>query len=437
MSLVGLFLSSQSRANPVDLTSPTPSPPARPQTLATAQPASHPRARPANQAARLNTEFTVLAHPDEVATSAKKLDPAELIRTLRTAINQAHGGGPAQITLLSGRWSSRLSHNFVLTFAGKPTNDQVYKYRSILTSPFGSAARIIPQDGFTKVVIHSVPVERDQAGNPASTMALINELRRNPVCEGLTYVNPPQWFSRDIPFEKRNSSITVAFIDHDGSRLSQLIKNPPSLFGGLTRVEKYVPLPVLRGCERCHALDHSIAKCSFKKGSTICPLCGGPHKARDHHVRCAGVPHNGSVTCNCPPRCLNCERAGKPGKGHTALSHTCPLRKLYRTANTRAGDSSEEERPVIARMVEDPVPSSQPTADGTPTPSPLPACVDNTEPPSASVPRFTDLHAFAVSQGLSDEQAMKDPNVVRDFAAHLSTFLPGLDSYQTTHASSQ
>ena len=284
---VNLFLSHQSKANPVDLTSPTPSPPSQsPAAPATRTP---PCARPANQSAHLNTEFTILAHPDEVATRAKKLDPAEIVRTLRTAINQAHGGGAAQVTLLSGRWSSRLAHNFVLTFAGKPTNDQVYRYRSILTSPFGTGARIVPQEGYTKVVVHSVPVERDMEGNTASTMTLVRELTRNPACEGLTLINPPQWFHRSIPPEKRHTSITFAFVDTDGSHLVQLIRNPPSLFGGATTVEKFTALPILHGCDRCHALDHSIARCSVRKGTIICPLCGGAHKAQDHATRCSGA----------------------------------------------------------------------------------------------------------------------------------------------------
>ena len=88
-------------------------------------------------------------------------------------------------------------------------------------------------------------------------------------------------------------------------------------------------------------------KCSIRKGAIICPLCGNPHRARDHHVKCKGAPHNASLTCTCPPKCINCIRAGKSGKGHTALFTSCPLRKLYKTANTRTGESSEEEGPVI------------------------------------------------------------------------------------------
>ena len=77
LAAVNLFLSHQSKANPVDLTSPTPSPPSQSPAAPTTR--TPPRARPANQSARLNTEFTVLAHPDEVATRAKKLDPAEIV----------------------------------------------------------------------------------------------------------------------------------------------------------------------------------------------------------------------------------------------------------------------------------------------------------------------------------------------------------------------
>ena len=362
-SLIRLFLSKQSQANPIDLITPTPSPlppPATSNTTAAPAPAatSRPRVRPANQSAKLNSEFTVLAHLAEVSTRAKKLPPDEIVRNLRTAMNQAHGGQRPLVTLLSGRWSSSLSHNFVLTFAGHPENDQVYKYRSILTSPFGPGARLIPQTGYTKVVIHRVPVHRNDKGNVADSKALLDELLRNPSFFDLSIVVRPQWFLNRIPLEKRHSSITVSFIDTDGSKLQTMLSNPPSVFGGLTYVEKYVPLPIIHGCDRCHALDHSVGYCNIKKGTTICPLCAGSHRAKDHHIKCAGAPHNGSLTCTCPPKCINCHRAKKPSNGHNALSPSCPLRKLYRTHANRTGDSSNEERLIIARTVESPAPSS-------------------------------------------------------------------------------
>ena len=203
-SLIRLFLSKQSQANPIDLTTPTPTPPPPPPTTSHAAPTvtSRPRARPANQSAKLNSEFTVLAHPAEVSTRAKKLPPDEIVRNLRTAINQAHGGQRPLVTLLSGQWSSSLSHNFMLTFAGHPENDQVYKYRSILTSPFGPGARLIPQMGYTKVVIHRVPVYRDDKGNVADSKTLLDELLWNPSFFDLSIVVRPQWFLNWIPLEK-------------------------------------------------------------------------------------------------------------------------------------------------------------------------------------------------------------------------------------------
>ena len=437
-SLIRLFLSKQAQANPIDLTSPTPSPPSAP-TTANPVPAatSRPRARPANQAAKLNSEFTVLAHPAEVSMRAKKLPPDEIVRNLRTAMNQAHGGQRPLVTLLSGRWSSSLTHNFVLTFAGHPDNDSVYKYRSVLTSPFGPGARLIPQTGYTKVMIHRVPISRDEQGNIVDSKTLLDELLRNPSFFDLSIVVRPQWFLKRITLEKQHSSITVSFLDTDGSKLQTMIKNPPSLFGGLTYVEKYIPLPVIRGCDRCHALDHSVGYCNVKKGSTICPICAGGHRAQDHHFKCAGAPHNGSITCTCPPKCINCQRVKKSGNGHTALSPSCPLRKLYRNHTTRTGDSSEEERPTFARIVESPAPSSQPIANGVAPheamadPSPIPpiathARVDDESTWGPKGHTWTapalrvDPNDFLTATGHTISQ-MSDHTVLAEFAAFIQT----------------
>ena len=419
-SLIHLFLSKQSQANPIDLVTPTPSPPPPPPptTSNTAPTAtSCPRARPANQAAKLNSEFTVLAHPAEVSTRAKKLPPDEIVCNLRTAMNQAHGGQRPLVTLLSGRWSSSLSYNFVLTFAGHPENDQVYKYRSILTSPFGLGACLIPQMGYTKVVIHHVPVHRDDKGNVADSKTLLDELLRNPSFFDLSIVVRPQWFLNRIPLEKRHSSITISFIDTDGSKLQTMLANPPSVFGGLTYVEKYVPLPIICGCDRCHALDHSVGYCNVKKGTTICPLCAGSHHAKDHYIKCASAPHNRSLTCTCPPKCINCHRVKKSGNGHTALSPSCPLQKLYRSHANRTGDSSDEERPVIARIVESPAPSSQPMADGQ---KPHDAITPDPAPPRD--PFSGAAESFCSMKGITQAQLMSDPSHFTDYVEFMKSY---------------
>jgi hypothetical protein len=139
------------------------------------------------------------------------------------AMNQQHGGGPAKVSLLSGRWSSQLNHNFVLTFAGHPTNDDVYKYRSVLTSPFGLGAKLVPQTGYTRIILHGVPLIRQQDGTPETSHTLLLEITRNPICESLLIVNAPTWAIRNDGPGKKYASITFVYIDVNGSLTQQII----------------------------------------------------------------------------------------------------------------------------------------------------------------------------------------------------------------------
>jgi len=72
------------------------------------------------------TEFTILRDPSTIALQGPHADPASLVCSLQTSPRQARPGGAAlPFNLLSGRWSSQLSANFVLTFAGQPSNDDI------------------------------------------------------------------------------------------------------------------------------------------------------------------------------------------------------------------------------------------------------------------------------------------------------------------------
>ena len=357
-ALVSFVMSLQAKANPIDLVSSQPStssqasiPPRSTAPPPSAPLPQRPRARPANQSAMYNTEFTVLASAEGVSMQRPKEKPEDIVRSLRTAINQLHSGGPALVTLLSGRWSSQLSHNFVLTFSGHPTNDQVFQYRSVLTAPFGPGAHLVPQKGYTRIILHGVPLIRRQDGSPETSLTLINEIKRNQVCRDLLIVNAPTWAIRNNGPDKHHSSVTFAYIDEDGSLTQRIIRHPPSIFGATTRAEKSELLPLITQCARCHALGHSANRCQVKRGTTICALCGKTHRTRDHHIKCEKAPHHGSITCNCPPACINCAAAGKSPKGHTAIDHSCPLRKAYRLPNTRTGNSSDEEGAAVTRTV--------------------------------------------------------------------------------------
>jgi hypothetical protein len=113
---------------------------------------------------------------------------------------------------------------------------------------------------------------------------LLQELKRNTVCDDLLIVNAPAWAIRNESLGKKYSSITFAFIDIDGSLIQRLIKHPPSLFGATTKAEKSVMPLLIQQCTRCHALGHLLPCCKVSRSTTICPLCGKNHHAKDHHV---------------------------------------------------------------------------------------------------------------------------------------------------------
>ena len=440
-ALVTFLLSLQACANPILIPSSPSSQPsqstATPPPPTTAPAASRPRARPANQAAQFNTEFTVQAHAGSVSTRPPKQKAEDIVRSLRTAINQQHGGGPAQVTLLSGRWSSALNHNFVLTFAGKPTNDQVYKYRSVLTSPFGPGAALVPQLGYTHMMLHGVPLIRKLDGSPETSLTILRELQRNVVCNDLLFVVPPTWAIRNDSLSKTHASVSFAFIDVDGSLTQRMICHPPSLFGATTKAEKSKPLPLIKQCARCHALGHELKSCKESRNTTICPLCGSNHRAKDHHAKCPRAPHHNSIMCNCPPSCINCAKVGKSPKGHTALDHSCPLRKAFRTPTNRTGDSPDEEATTIRHAVSEfetahPDPSlvlNVPTSSGgiTGTLAAPAACGDGALHRDNSVPRQGRAESMGVAPSLGparvnddDVHMMLAPS--NPFAAHLSLF---------------
>jgi len=311
------------------------------------------------------TEYTVMRSPSARTIQKPKGDPAAIVRSLQTAIRQAFGNNNPPISLLSGRWSSQLSSNFVLTFAGTPSNDDVLKFSATLCSPFGPGASIMPQKGFTRVMVHTVPIVCSNGAQPDSKM-LSSELARNEACVGLRVIQQPRWLRSTLDVEKTHSSIIFAFLDEDGSRLKRLTARPIYLFGGPCVVKLFNSLPLIKQCNRCHSLGHDIQHCRRPKNAIICPLCGGHHLAKDHGFKCVNAKaHLHSLSCTCPPSCINCRAKNLKSVGHVARDLSCPLRKLFRRMDNRTGNSSEEDtsRPMIVDPVHNStnntIPSSQ------------------------------------------------------------------------------
>ena len=334
--LVTFLLSLQACANPISISSQSsqpsqPTTPPTPSPLSAAPAAPRPRARPANQAAQYNTEFTVQAHGANISTRSPKQKAKDIVRSLRIAINQQHGGGPAQVTLLSGRWSSALNHNFVLTFAGKPTNDQVYKYRSVLTSPFGPGAALVPQLGYTRIMLHGVPLIRRQDGSPETSLNLLQELQCNVVCNDLLFVVPPTWAIRNDSLTKTHASISFAFIDVDGSLTQRMIRHPPSLFGATTKAEKSKPLPLIKQCTRCHALGHELKTCNARRTKTS-PYARSTARTIEPRTITHAAPKHHITTrshATAPPRASTAQRRESRQRATLPWTIPAPFVKLF------------------------------------------------------------------------------------------------------------
>jgi len=206
-----------------------------------------PRPRPV-----VTTEFTVTVDPATVALRGPKGDPAAIVRSLQTAIQQSFQGNNPSVTLLSGHWGSQLSSNFVLTFAGQPSNDVVFCLRSVLLLPFQPGASLVPQRGYTRIAVHSVPIVLDSTGARPSSEDLTNKLALNKACKGLHIISPPKWLCSTFEPVKTQSSIIFSFLNEDGSRLARLTKFPLFLFGSPCVAKLFNSLPVVHQCERCH-----------------------------------------------------------------------------------------------------------------------------------------------------------------------------------------
>jgi len=250
-----------------------------------------------------------------------------------------------QAELIGGRWTSQTSRNFVLMFNGNPSLDDVLRLRSIFTKVFGPHYSIVPSKGYTRVVLNSVPTLRDTMGDPLPSAADLRvELARNAGLKDLILLGDPYWLMARHQ-NARHGSISVAFIDQDGSRLKDIMQNPPFLFGNRTsRPRKYKSRPLISQCDRYWQLGHLSSRCSRPKDTLICLLCAGQHTKDEHHKKCQAVSKHTEVYCTCPHVCINCRQACKPAQGHTALSLSCPLWAKFCAPIVRSGNSSDEEK---------------------------------------------------------------------------------------------
>jgi len=335
--------------------------------------ASRPAPSPTPPRPITKTEFTLVYDTwagDLSAPSGRHGDAASYVRAIQKHVKDA---GTKQAELIGGQWTSQTSRNFVLTFNGNPSLDDVLRLRSTFAHVLGPHYSIVPSRGYTRVVLNSVPTMRKTLGAPLPSAAeLRTELACNIGLKDLILLGEPYWLMARQP-NARHGSISVAFLDPDGSRLKDILQNPPFMFRNrTTRPHKYEARPLISQCVRCWALGHDVSRCSRPKDTIVCPICAGAHAKDEHHKKCQVVSKHTEVYCTCPIVCINCRHAWKPAKGHSALSLSCPLRSKFRSPIVRTGDSSDEEKKGVnaaAAMHRAPSPDVVMLSDGeSPTP---------------------------------------------------------------------
>jgi len=197
--------------------------------------------------------------------------------------------------------------NFVLTFNGNPSLDDVLRLHSTFVHVLGLHYSIVLSCSYTCVVLNSVPTMRESLGAPLpSAVALRTELARNAGLKDLILLGEPYWLTARQP-NAYHGSISVAFLDLDSLCLKDILRNLPFMFGNrTTRPCKYKARPLITQCVRCWALSHNISHCLHPKDMIVCPICAGAHTKDEHHKKCQAVSKHTEVYCTCPIVCINC-----------------------------------------------------------------------------------------------------------------------------------
>ena len=142
-------------------------------------------------------------------------DAVALVRDIQRAIRQKVCLAEPPITLLMGHWSSNLTSNFILTFAGNPQAELVYKFeKEILAQHFNYSFQLALNFSYTKLAVFGVPIMRDHNGNLPSTDHLRYELGKNVAIKGSKLIDGPTW-SRAAHEDKSLTTSCIHFVIHN------------------------------------------------------------------------------------------------------------------------------------------------------------------------------------------------------------------------------
>jgi hypothetical protein len=187
-----------------------------------------------------------------------------------------------------GRWSTALTNNFSLIFAGQPPQDLVLKYRGVIGQFFDTTFHLIPSRGFTKMMIFGVPcICRN--GVLALPHVLLQELSHNTPIVGSCIVDGPNWSREalaDPTLEKSHCSFIL--IDMTGKKVQQIDwARSFAMFGTPVTVRLATVTQPYQQCDRCFLLNHETQDCTKPPEYKRCGICGRTgHLANKHAHMC-------------------------------------------------------------------------------------------------------------------------------------------------------
>ncbi|KAF8257053.1 hypothetical protein EI94DRAFT_1819257 [Lactarius quietus] len=208
---------------------------------------------------------------DEEKEKAIRARPSDsIVREVRAAIVREVRKAPL---LKAGRWSSgpRSKGNFVYVFQGNVPFHFLQSFEEFLVSPFPGGGQLSPSIGWTKFVVHNVPIINDK-DSVCGPDVLEKEVHSLVGLKKVFFAQSPCWL---IPVERMMgyySALTFAISDPDGNMTARLLTEHQALFGKEVWIQKWVNKPPLIQCSRCHALGHAASSkaCNLPKGSSKC-----------------------------------------------------------------------------------------------------------------------------------------------------------------------
>ena len=381
-------------------------------TTASTQLPSHTQQKQTTNKPPTITEVTVVRFGGTILSAneqaVRKRRPDAIIREVKANMSRAVAR-PLPITM--GRWSSgaRSKGNFVFTMQGHIDFRFIQAFESFLTNPFPGGGQLCPNQGWTKLLAHGVPV-MDNDNEVFGPDDLQREVRTMQGLKHVYFSATPRWIK---PVEKMTScytSLTFAFSDPDGTITRGLLENKQALFGKQVQIERWVDKPLLVQCGRCHTLGHAASSkaCRLPRDSVRCHICGKGHKSEAHNRECPRAKlHKQAGTCDCRLQCLTCNKIG-----HHARDRSCPAREGYRSRKpklTPQNKGKEREQPPPGLPSETCQAPDQHTNPKLPTPAAGPDNTLDEEMPDASEPWKDNFlpRNFLPGPGLSREEAFR------------------------------